>query len=43
MSNPGGFAIAEKYAYTEQALLSYIHGLADGGVLSVTVWNKRVE
>ncbi len=41
LSNPGGFAIAEKYAYTEQALLSYIHGLAEGGVLSVTLWNKE--
>lgn len=41
LSNPGGFAIAEKYAYTEQALRSYIKGLAAGGVLSVTLWNKE--
>ena len=41
LSNPGGFGVTEKYAYTEQALLSYIHGLADGGVLSVTLWNKE--
>lgn len=41
LSNPGGFAIAEKYAYTEQALQSYIKGLALGGVLSVTLWNKE--
>ena len=37
LSNPGGFAISEKYAYTQQALESDIHGLAEGGVLSVTV------
>ncbi len=41
LSNPGGFAISEKYAYTQQALQSYIHGLTDGGVLSVTLWNKE--
>ncbi len=41
LSNPGGFAIAEKYAYTEQALLAYIQGLNDGGVLSMTLWNKE--
>ena len=41
LSNPGGFAIAEKYAYTQQALQAYIHGLQDGGVLSVTLWNKE--
>ena len=41
LSNPGGFAISEKYAYTQQALQSYIHGLAEGGVLSVTLWNKE--
>lgn len=41
LSNPGGFAISEKYAYTQQALDAYIRGLADGGVLSVTLWNKE--
>ncbi len=41
LSNPGGFAISEKYAYTQHALTSYIHGLAEGGVLSVTLWNKE--
>lgn len=41
LSNPGGFAISEKYAYTQQALEAYIHGLAGGGVLSVTLWNKE--
>lgn len=41
LSNPGGFAISEKYAYTREAMLSYMHALADGGVLSVTLWNKE--
>ncbi|MEO5756671.1 MAG: hypothetical protein ABIQ51_07425 [Mesorhizobium sp.] len=41
LSNPGGFAISEKYAYTKEAMLSYMHALADGGVLSVTLWNKE--
>ncbi|MBI1171337.1 hypothetical protein GC209_08050 [bacterium] len=41
LSNPGGFAITEKYAYTQQALEAYINGLAPGGVLSVTLWNKE--
>lgn len=41
LSNPGGFAISEKYAYTHEAMLSYMHALADGGVLSVTLWNKE--
>jgi hypothetical protein len=41
LSNPGGFAISEKYAYTHQAMLSYMRALADGGVLSVTLWNKE--
>jgi len=41
LSNPGGFAISEKYAYTREAMLSYFSALADGGVLSVTLWNKE--
>ncbi|WP_245472199.1 hypothetical protein [Rhizobium jaguaris] len=41
LSNPGGFAIVEKYAYTEEAMLKYIGALADGGILSVTLWNKE--
>ncbi|WP_189636767.1 hypothetical protein [Rhizobium phaseoli] len=41
LSNPGGFAIVEKYAYTLEALLNYIGALADGGILSVTLWNKE--
>jgi hypothetical protein len=41
LSNPGGFAIVEKYAYTREAMLGYMRALADGGILSVTMWNKE--
>ncbi len=41
LSNPGGFAIVERYAYTQEAILSYMRALAPGGVLAVTLWNKE--
>lgn len=41
LSSPGGFAIVERYAYTREALLSYMRALAPGGVLAVTLWNKE--
>jgi spermidine synthase len=41
LSNPGGFAITEKYAYTSEAMLTYMRALADGGILAVTLWNKE--
>ena len=41
LSNPGGFAIVEKFAYTQEAMETYMRALADGGVLSVTLWNKE--
>ena len=41
LSNPGGFAIVEKYAYTREAMASYMRALKDGGILSVTLWNKE--
>jgi predicted membrane-bound spermidine synthase len=41
LSNPGGFAITEKYNYTEEAMRDYMRALKDGGVLSVTLWNKE--
>ncbi len=41
LSNPGGFAVVEKYDYTRQAMLDYMRALADGGILSVTLWNKE--
>lgn len=41
LSNPGGFAIVEKYAYTQEAMQSYMRALKVGGVLAVTLWNKE--
>ena len=41
LSNPGGFAIVEKFPYTQEAMETYMRALADGGVLSVTLWNKE--
>ncbi len=41
LSNPGGFAIVEKYPYTNEAMETYMRALAPGGVLSVTLWNKE--
>ena len=41
LSNPGGFAVVEKFAYTEEAMETYMRALANGGVLSVTIWNKE--
>src|SRR5262249_593585 len=38
LSNPGGFAIVEKFSYTREAMLSYMRALKDGGILSVTLW-----
>ncbi len=40
LSNPGGFAVVEKFAYTKEAMATYMRALAPGGVLSVTLWNK---
>ena len=41
LSNPGGFAVVEKFPYTQQAMETYMRALAPGGVLSVTIWNKE--
>jgi SAM-dependent methyltransferase len=41
LSNPGGFAIVEKFSYTREAMLSYMRALKPGGVLSVALWNKE--
>src|SRR5262249_40464951 len=41
LSSPGGFAIVEKFSYTREAMLNYMRALKDGGVLSVTLWNKE--
>ncbi len=41
LSNPGGFAIVEKFAYTREAMQTYMRALKPGGVLAVTLWNKE--
>ncbi len=41
LSNPGGFPIVEKYAYTAEAMQDYMRALKPGGILSVTLWNKE--
>ena len=41
LSNPGGFAVVEKYPYTQEAMATYMKSLAPGGVLVVTIWNKE--
>jgi len=41
LSNPGGFAIVEKFSYTREAMQSYMRALKDDGVLAVTLWNKE--
>ncbi len=41
LSNPGGFAIMEKFSYTKEAMETYMRALAPGGALSVTLWNKE--
>lgn len=42
LSNPGGFAIVEKYSYTREAMRSAMRALkTGGGILSVTLWNKE--
>jgi len=33
--------VVEKFAYTEEAMETYMRSLADGGVLAVTIWNKE--
>ncbi|HLH13055.1 MAG TPA: hypothetical protein VKV77_14415 [Methylovirgula sp.] len=41
LSSPGGFAIVEKFAYTREAIETYMRALKPGGVLAVTLWNKE--
>ncbi len=41
LSSPGGFPIVEKFSYAREAMTSYMRALKDGGVLSVTLWNKE--
>ncbi len=41
LSSPGGLSVVEKYAYTEEAMATYMRSLKPDGILSVTVWNKE--
>jgi hypothetical protein len=41
LSSPGGFAIVEKFSYSREAMTSYMRALRDGGILSITLWNKE--
>jgi spermidine synthase len=41
LSNPGGFAIVEKFAYAREAMQTYMRALKPAGVLAVTLWNKE--
>jgi hypothetical protein len=41
LSNPGGFAVVEKFPYTQEAMQTYMKSLSAGGVLAVTIWNKE--
>ena len=41
LSSPGGFAIVEKFSYTRESMLHYMRALNEGGILSVTLWNKE--
>ncbi|MBF0427704.1 MAG: hypothetical protein HQL94_02165, partial [Magnetococcales bacterium] len=41
LSSPGGFAVTEKFLYTQESLFAYMNALESGGVLAVTMWNKE--
>jgi spermidine synthase len=41
LSSPGGFSITEKYLYTKESFTACMRALRDGGILSITVWNKE--
>ncbi|MBF0584003.1 MAG: hypothetical protein HQL80_07180 [Magnetococcales bacterium] len=41
LSSPGGFAITEKYLYTQETMAAYVNALEPDGILAVTVWNKE--
>jgi hypothetical protein len=40
LSDSGGYPVHEDFKFTVEAFKSYMSGLKDGGVLSVTVWDK---
>jgi len=40
LTDSGGYAVHEDFKYTVEAFKEYFEGLKDGGVLSVTVWDR---
>jgi spermidine synthase len=40
LSDSGGYAVQEDFKYTVEAFKEYFSGLKEGGILSVTVWDK---
>ncbi|MCL2479013.1 MAG: hypothetical protein FWF22_05895, partial [Treponema sp.] len=40
LTDSGGYAVQENFTYTAEAFKEYFAGLKDGGVLSVTVWDR---
>jgi len=40
LTDSGGYAVHEDFKYTVEAFKDYFNGLKDGGILSVTVWDR---
>jgi hypothetical protein len=40
LTDSGGYAVHEDFKYTVEAFTEYFKGLKEGGVLSVTVWDR---
>jgi len=40
LTDSGGYTVHEDFKYTVEAFTEYFRGLKDGGILSVTVWDR---
>jgi hypothetical protein len=40
LTDSGGYAVHEDFKYTVEAFKEYFSGLKDGGILSITVWDR---
>lgn len=40
LSDSGGYAVAEDFTYTKEAIADYMGSLSESGILSITVWNR---
>jgi hypothetical protein len=40
LTDSGGYAVHEDFKYTVEAFKNYFSGLKDGGILSITVWDR---